>query len=206
MMIEEFEQMAGFFPSQSLYAVIERHYQNFGGDKDAFCKAYKENTNGLASKIQRDADMWDIKTAREAEQVARNCEIRIAELEKDLERMKKSLDQEQAWKPYESANNVRQADYMKLARGADGGKCCHYMTDEEAIAWICDEFDFDPSKITILHEIDEYEINRHNHIRKTGRKIDRRPVYCATDYHYIRFNTSNRYYEVWNDDLRPFYD
>ena len=79
------------------------------------------------------------------------------------------------------------------------------MTDDEAIHWICDEFDFDPSKITIIHEIDEYEINRHRQLRKTGRKIDRRPVYCATDYHYIRFNTSRWYYEVWNDQLRPFY-
>jgi hypothetical protein len=57
------------------------------------------------------------------------------------------------------------------------------------------EFDFDPSKVTILHEIDEYEINRHRQLSRTGKKIDRRPVYCATDYHYIRFNTSRFYYE-----------
>ena len=80
------------------------------------------------------------------------------------------------------------------------------MTDEEAKDWICSEFDFDRDKIIILHEIDEYEINRHRQLRKTGRKIDRRPVYCATDYHYIRFNTSRWYYEVWNDTLCPFYD
>jgi hypothetical protein len=79
------------------------------------------------------------------------------------------------------------------------------MTDEEAIEWICSEFDFDPSKITIIHEIDAEEANRHHQCRKTGAKIDRRPIYCATDYHYIRFNTSRWYYEVWNDQLRPFY-
>lgn len=62
------------------------------------------------------------------------------------------------------------------------------MTDDEALDWICREFGFDCSQVTILHEIDEQEINRHKHCRASGRKIDRRPVYCATDYHYIRFN------------------
>lgn len=108
MMREEFEKRTGFYPSQSLYEIIEKHYTEFDGDKDAFCKAYKKDADGLATKIQ--------------------------------------------------------------------------------------------------HEIDEYEINRHHQLRKTGKKIDRRPVYCATDYHYIRFNTSRWYYEVWNDQLRPFYD
>ena len=109
------------------------------------------------------------------------------------------------WKPYEMRENVTQADYAKLAEGAENGNCSYYMTDEEAKDWICSEFDFDRSKITILHEVDEWEINRHGQLRKTGKKIDRRPVYCATDYHYIRFNTSRWYYEVWNDMLRPYY-
>lgn len=102
--------------------------------------------------------------------------------------------------------NVKQADYEMLAKGAADGKWAHYMTDEEAKDWISSEFDFDRDKITILHEVDELEINRHRQLRKTGRKIDRRPIYCATDYHYIRFNTSRWYYEVWNDTFRPFYD
>lgn len=113
------------------------------------------------------------------------------------------LDREQEWQPYESDRNVKQADYERLASGVPNG--AHYMTEEEAKDWICSEFDFDRDKITIIHEIDEEEINRHYQCRKTGRKIDRRPVYCATDYHYIRFNTSRWYYEVWNDTLCPFY-
>ena len=36
------------------------------------------------------------------------------------------------------------------------------MTDAEALDWICDEFGFDRSKVTILHEVNEYEINRHS--------------------------------------------
>lgn len=199
MMREEFEQRTGFYPSSALYTIIEKHYTEFNGDKDAFCKAYKKNADGLAEKIQREADMETFRTQQEVEKAQKATETRIAELEKALER-------EQEWKPYEMNGNVSQADYEKLADGAETGRCSHYMTDAEAIAWICDEFDFDPSKITILHEIDEYEINRHRQLRRTGKKIDRRPVYCATDYHYIRFNTSRWYYEVWNGQLRPFYE
>lgn len=199
MMREEFEKLTGFYPTAELYAQIEAAYTDFPGDKVAFCKAYKKNEDGLAEKIQRTVDMAQIKAQQEAEKAQKATEARITELEKALER-------EQEWKPYEMSGNVSQADYEKLADGAETGRCSRYMTDAEAIAWICDEFDFDPSKITILHEIDEYEINRHRQLRKTGKKIDRRPVYCATDYHYIRFNTSRWYYEVWNGQLRPFYD
>lgn len=199
MELKEFEQRTGFYPTLEEYKVIEEYYMDFTGDKDVFCKAYKKNEGGIAEKIQRAADMRRISAQREAEKLTESYESRIAELEKALER-------EQEWKPYNDTHNVAQADYEKLAKDAESGRCSHYMTDDEAIAWICDEFDFDPQKITIIHEIDEYEVNRHHQLRRTGRKIDRRPVYCATDYHYIRFNTRRNYYEVWNDDLHPFYD
>lgn len=55
MMREEFEQRTGFLPSQPLYSIIEKYYMNFDGDKDAFCKAYKKDADGLATKIQREA-------------------------------------------------------------------------------------------------------------------------------------------------------
>lgn len=200
MMIEEFEKRTGIFPDMETYRVIEAYYCEFDGDKDAFCKAYKVNKDGLAEQIQR-----EVKAECEIKAELTRLTSEIERLKKELERAKADLDREQEWKPYEDASNVLQADYEKLAEGAETGRCSHYMTDDEAIRWICDEFDFDPSKITIIHEIDEYEVNRHRWLRKTGRKIDRRPVYCATDYHYIRFNTSRRYYEVWNDQLRPFY-
>lgn len=199
MMREEFERLTGFYPTSDLYAAIEVAYMDFEGDKTEFCKAYAANKDGMAEAIQRAVDMAILKAGQEHTTELTRRDIQIAKLEKELER-------EKEWKPHEISGNVPQADYERLAQGAESGRCSHYMTDAEAIAWICDEFDFDPSKITILHEIDEYEINRHQQLRKTGRKIDRRPVYCATDYHYIRFNTSRWFYEVWNGSLRPFYD
>lgn len=127
----------------------------------------------------------------------------IKELQKQISRIESALEKEQEWKPYESDRNVKQADYESLAECVSNA--AHYMSDEEAKDWICDEFGFDRSKITILHEIDEEEVNRHRQCRRTGNKIDRRPIYCATDYHYIRFDVSNWYYEAWDGQLSQFY-
>lgn len=196
---DEFEERTGFFPSQSLYEVIEKHYAVFPGDKDEFCKAYRENEDGLAWRIQTEADTAAYEAGRKHEMDRAFMHAQIVRLGKDLERM-------QNWRPYESPHNVSQADYEKLARGAEDGKSCHYMTDEDAVRWICDEFGFDSGRITIIHEVDGYEINNCSQIRGTGRKIDRRPVYCATDYQYIRFDVSHWQYEAWDGQLRPYYD
>lgn len=200
MMIEEFESRTGFYPSQDLYSFIEVAYMESNLDKDAFCKAYKQNENDMAKAIAQKASTTRIIATDKAEK--ENAK-KVSGLEKEIERLRTQLDREQEWKPYESDRNVKQADYERLASSVPNS--AHYMTDEEAMDWICGEFDFDRDKITIIHEIDEEEANRHHQCRNTGKKIDRRPVYCATDYHYIRFNTSRWYYEVWNDSLRPFY-
>ena len=202
MMLEEFESRTGFYPTLDHYSFIEKAYTESDLDKDAFCQLYKKNENGIADAIARKASNAAIITADKAE---KETAKKISDLEKEVQRLTAQLDREQEWKPYEMQDNVSQADYAKLAEGAEDGKCSHYMTDEEAKDWICSEFDFDRDKVTILHEVDEWEINRHRQLRSTGKKIDRRPVYCATDYHYIRFNTSRWYYEVWNGTLRPFY-
>ncbi len=49
---DEFEERTGFFPSQSLYGIIEKYYTVFPGDKDEFCKAYKENEDGTGSSVR----------------------------------------------------------------------------------------------------------------------------------------------------------
>lgn len=206
MEIKEFEKRTGYFPTLEEYKVIEEYYMDFTGDKDVFCKAYKKNEGGLAEKIQRQANDQRISAQAKTNKIMAQFKGTIDELEARISELEKALEREQEWKPYNDTQNVAQADYEKLAKDAESGRASHYMTDAEAIEWICDEFDFDPCKVTIIHEINEYEVNRHHQLRRTGRKIDRRPVYCAADYHYIRFNTRRNYYEVWNDELRPFYD
>ena len=200
MMLSEFVERTGFHPLAFEYEKIEEAYYNFEGDKDAFCKAYKKNADGMAERIQREVNMATFKAQRD-----QSAELDRRDIE--IERLKKELEREQGWKPYEDTHNIPQAEYTSLAESIPGG-AARYMTDGEAMDWVCGEFGFERSQVTILHEIDEYEISRRNQLRRTGKKIDCRPIYCATDYHYIRFNVGRGawQWEAWNGQIRPFWD
>lgn len=123
MMIEEFEQRTGYFPSSAEYKAIEAAYMEFDGDKDEFCKAYKKNANGIAERIRREVNAAASKESRQhtADLTRRDIEIG---------RLKKQLEREQEWKPYEDADAVSQADYDELATSGGTDK----MTDDEAKA------------------------------------------------------------------------
>lgn len=192
MLKEEFEQRTGFYPDQALYSIIEKHYMEFNGDKDAFCKAYKKNTDWLADKIQREADMQAFKAQAAAEKAAKDYESRIAEL-------KKALEREQEWKPYEDTDNVRQADYEKLASQSDTA----HMSDEKAKDLLYEWYGFAEEKITLHHSVPVYEVNRHGRLRVVG-EVDRSPLYNATDWNYIRFDCGCMSYELHDGDLRLY--
>ena len=205
MMLSEFVERTGFEPMHAEYAKIEAAYYNFNGDKDAFCAAFvagdgeKKIYQARAAEIERlNGKILDLdKTFQQSS----------AEYERRLAFFQAELDRELEWKPYEFTQNIPQAEYAELTKCVDSGSA-RYMTDDEALDWVCQEFGFDRSQVTILHEINEQEINRHNLCRASGRKIDRRPVYCATDYYYIRFNAGCGawQWEAWNGQLHPFYD
>ena len=122
MMIQELEGRTGFYPSQDLYSFIEEAYTKSNLDKDAFCKAYKQNENGMAEAIARKASITRIIEADKAE---KENHKKISGLEKEVERLKAQLEREQEWKPYESDHNVKQADYERLASGIPNGT--YYM-------------------------------------------------------------------------------
>ena len=205
MMLSEFVERTGFEPMPAEYAKIEEAYCSFNGDKDAFCAAFvagdgeKKIYQARAAEIDRlNGKILDLdKTFQQSS----------AEYERRLAFFQAELDLELEWKPYEFTQNTPQAEYAELAKCVDSGSA-RYMTDDEALDWVCQEFGFDRSQVTILHEINEQEINRHNLCRASGRKIDRRPVYCATDYHNSRFNAGCGawQWEAWNGQLHPFYD
>ncbi len=121
MMIEEFEKRSGFYPDALTYQVIEEYYGEFDSDKDAFCKAYKANKNGPAEQIQREVNSRRWKAEREVSVQETRLSVEIERLKKELERAQEALDREQEWKPYEFTDNVLQADYEKLAEGAETG-------------------------------------------------------------------------------------
>ena len=205
MMLSEFVERTGFEPLPFEYEKIEAAYYDFDGDKDAFCKAFVEG-DGERKIYQARAAEIDRLSGKILE-MDKAAKKDGEEYERRLAFFQAELDKEQEWKPYEFTQNVSQAEYTKLVK-CIAGESAHYMTDDEALDWICREFGFDRSQVTILHEIDEQEINRHNHCRASGRKLDRRPVYCATDYHYIRFNAGNGawQWEARDGQIRPFYD
>ena len=200
MLLQEFEYLTGFYPTGDLYAVIEEAYLEFKGDKTDFCSAYMENRDGLAERIRKRAELKRIADERSH----KNC---VSKLEEEIKNLHRQLECELEWRSFEDEHNVAQADYEKLAAyAASGNGSTHFMSDEEAKDWLYSEYGFAREKVIIIHEVDAEEINRHMQIRKTGVKRNRRPVYDATDYHYIRFNTARWKYEVWNGMLRPFYD
>lgn len=205
MMLSEFIERTGFHPLAFEYEKIEEAYYNFDGDKDAFCLAFV-SADGEKKVYQARATEIERLNGKILE-MDRTSKREGAEYEKQIAFLRAELDRELEWKPYEFTQNIPQAEYTKLVECIASGSA-HYMTDDEALDWICREFGFDRSQVTILHEIDEQEINRHNLCRASGRKIDRRPVYCATDYHYIRFNAGcgEWQWEVWNGKMRPFWD
>lgn len=205
MMLSEFVERTGFEPMPAEYAKIEEAYCGFNGDKDAFCKAFVAG-DGEKKIYQARAAVIDRLNGKILE-LDKTIQRSGAEHERQLSALQAELDKELEWKPYEFTQNIPQVEYAELAKCVVSGSA-RYMTDDEALDWVCREFGFDHSQVTILHEIDEQEINRHNLCRASGRKIDRRPVYCATDYHYIRFNAGCGVWqwEVWNGQIRPFYD
>ena len=205
MMLSEFVERTGFEPMPAEYAKIEEAYYNFNGDKDAFCKAFVAG-DGEKKIYQARAAVIDRLNGKILD-MDKAFQQSSAEYEHRLAFFQAELDRELEWKPYEFTQNIPQAEYAELTKCVDSGSA-RYMTDDEALDWVCQEFGFDRSQVTILHEINEQEINRHNLCRASGRKIDRRPVYCATDYYYIRFNAGCGawQWEAWNGQLHPFYD
>lgn len=54
MLISEFIERTGYQPTADEYAVIENEYNNFNGDKDSFCRAWKRVNPTKAGQIERE--------------------------------------------------------------------------------------------------------------------------------------------------------
>lgn len=205
MMMSEFTERTGFEPTAAEYTKIEEAYYNFGGDKDEFCMEFV--AKGGEKKIYEARAIEIERLKGQIVELEKMFKADAEKQEKQIAHLQTQLDQELEWKPYEFTQNVTQAQYTELAESISSG-AAHYMTDDEALDWICGEFGFDRSKVKILHDIEGQEINRHNQVRATKERIDRRPIYYASDYHYIRFDAGcgEWQWEVWNGQMRPFWN
>ena len=115
-----------------------------------------------------------------------------------VEKLKKELEKEQEWEPYEYSENAKQADYEKLANAG-----ARELTDSEAVEMLADWWGFQPSRIKIIRTVNKIEKNRHGACRRCG-EYDRKPLYDATDWNYIRFDCGMMTYEMINGELSFF--
>lgn len=194
MMMSEFIDRTGFEPTVSEYAKIEEAYYDFGGDKDAFCKAFVKDGGARKLCKSRAAEIDRLNSLLlESE---RQYKKDMADREKRIDELTAELDKELEWKPSTgTGTNMSQSDYDHLARSG------RQMTDEEAKAFIAGECGFNPEKIRILHEASTYDVNKHLRLRKSG-TFDRAPVYESTDWNYVRFDCAHFMYEMVNGELR----
>lgn len=98
MMLEEFEELTGFYPSADMYDAIELEYADFPGDKYAFCEAYKANKDGLAEKIQQKASEMTVNGLLALTTIAGKRTREIALLKKRITELEATLNN---WLPEE---------------------------------------------------------------------------------------------------------
>lgn len=205
MLREEFEKRTGFYPTSKLYEIIEKYYNATDIDKDEFCKLYKKNVDGLAEKIQMEADkvswMEKHEQERESHKAIEAKEAEIRDLKRLVQTLSEKLDKELEWKSRGLLSGMDQKRYEEL-EGSAGTK---YINEYEAKDWIEEEFGFRKDLIQIITELKTYEVNKYNQLRQTETVI-RKPVYNATDWNYIRFNVQSWQYEVINGQLEQYCD
>ena len=200
MLLEEFSELTGFYPDPEFYQHIEQAYYDFGGTKQDFCRAYKENRDGLAESIAIAAAADRCQKEKDAERLLSDRNEEVRSLEEQITRLKNQLEREQEWRPYQNPHNVSEKEYLDIA----GCGLNRELSDDEARELVSREFGFDKSRIRIVHEIAVEEINRHRQIRSRGsRQVS--SFYGATDCNYARFDVCGLEYEMYNGCLLRFF-
>lgn len=200
MTIKEFTERTGFYPTYEHYKFIEKSYMDFDGDKDAFCKAYRANENGIAEKIARAADRDFEKEAEAGKKAYARMEERIARQAGIINDLQAQLDAELEWTPCKDAGTrMTQRDYVKLRED----RFTKTMTDEEAADFIAEELGFNAERVRIIRKAETYEVNKHHRMR-VAETYEREPLYESTDWNYVRFDVCGMTYEYVNGQLMMY--
>ena len=200
MNIKEFTERTGFYPTYEHYRFIEKSYMGFDGDKDAFCKAYKANENGLAEKITREVGRFVEDQTELGMHEHDAMEARLNAQQKEIEKLKAQLDAELEWTTCKSAGTqMTQRDYVKLKEDS----FTKTMTDEEAANFIAEELGFNAERVKIIHTVETFEVNKHCRMR-VAETYDREPLYGSTDWNYVRFNVNGIEYEYIDGQLEMY--
>lgn len=202
MLRSEFEILTGIYPSETLYSVIEEFYNESKLDKHEFCEKYKLNADGLAERIQEEANELEADRERQVSIEVRELKADFDKMRRERNRLKDKLDRELDWKPAEhTGTNMKQADYQKLAESCTA----EILSDEEAVKHISELFGFMSDRIQILREVQTFEVNKYGRLRVKD-TYQREPLYDATDWNYIRFDCAGNQWEIVNNELLPYED
>ena len=197
MTIKEFTERTGFYPTYEHYKFIEKSYMDFDGDKDAFCKAFRENTDGIAEKITREVERFVEEQTELGMHEHDAMEERIARQADIINDLQTKLDAELEWTPCKDAGTrMTQRDYVKLRED----RFTKTMTDEEAADFIAEKLGFNAARVKIIHKAETYEVNKHHRMR-VAETYDREPLYESTDWNYVRFDVNGIEYEYINGQL-----
>lgn len=194
MMMSEFSRLTGIYPDGNLYTEIESAYMKSDMDKETFCERYLRNVDGLAQLVQFNA-------ATKEMQRRETYDKTLNELKAEVDRLNHALEREQEWKPLEpNAQNYTDEQYEHLKKDS----CTEQWSDDKAKDYIYIEFGFAPERVKILHDVPRYDVNRHRLLRERER-VERLPLYSATDWNYIRFDVGGYAYECQDGELRKYY-
>lgn len=202
MLKKEFEERTGFFPSEKMYRAIEETYTKMEHvNKDEFCRMYKENEDGLATLIQRNADYSDFHNVSEGNDEISRLKKELEKVKAEKKQLADAYERELEWRPYFLEDMYSDYEYKKLQEAADNG-LMDRMTDDDAKNFIRKTFGFEFEAIKIIREYPMRQINRHGLICNIPEKtFSREPLYCATDYNYILFSVLDYEYECVDGEL-----
>lgn len=195
----EFIKRTGFNPMEEEYREIEQLYYDFDGDKDAFCKHFV-TSGGIQTLLNRRADTI-LGLREELRKAAESRMKHEKNLEAEIERLKEKLDEELEWRPCSGGTNMPQMRYEELLHTSG----VELLSEGEAKQLIYEEFGFAPEKVIIIPTVSTYEADRHGHMRE-AMTYERVPLYCASDWNYIRFDCARWRYEMINSGLCPYND
>lgn len=200
MNIKEFTERTGFYPTYEHYKFIEKSYMDFDGDKDAFCKAYRTNENGLAEKITREVERFVEDQTELGMHEHDAMEERIARQAGIINDLQAQLDAELEWTTCKNAGTqMAQRDYVKLREDS----FTKVMTDEEAANFIAEELGFNVKRVKIIHTVETFEVNKHRRMR-VAETYERESLYESTDWNYVRFDVNGIEYEYIDGQLEMY--
>ncbi len=138
------------------FDIVEFFYMDLNMNKDSFCTAYQKNTDGFATKIQREFYEEKFKKERGSKQEILALQNQLKKFSKESTDLRKKIERLQCWTLYENSQCFSDKHYKELYECIFAEK----LSEEKAIEVITYTLGFSPEKISILTKAKVYEINR----------------------------------------------